>query len=185
MVTCLQVMLQFKMQLPNLTQPSRVEKNQLPVWTAKKLTEGYFPAAVYMLLFESALTYFIKSGKRVILPLLGRPPPVVEHGSIFPRGVGERHPLPRPDFLGAQFCFDCSITLSCIAWQQWRCVPVVEKRAGDEKQGTVQDKLKDISGSELFLQILKQLLFRVEIKKELDTKAKSTGLSALDCFACI
>lgn len=30
---------------------------------------------------------------------------------------------------------------------------MVEKSAGDEKEGIVRDKLKDISGSELFLQI--------------------------------
>lgn len=124
--------------------------NQLPVWTAKKLTEGYFPAAIYMLLFESAPTYFIKSGKRVILPFLCCSPPVVEHCSIFPRWVGERHPLPRPDFLGAQFCFDCSITLSCITWQQRRCISVVEKCAGDEKQGAAQDKPKEILGLRIF-----------------------------------
>lgn len=83
-----------------------------------------------MLLFESAPTYFIEPGKRVVLPFLCCPPPVVEHRSIFSRWVGERHPLPRPDFLGPQFCFDCSITLSCITWQQWRCIPVVEKSTG-------------------------------------------------------
>lgn len=139
-------------------------KNQLPVWAAKKQTEGYFPTAIYMLLFESAPTYFIKSGERVILPFLCCSPPVVEHCSIFPRWVGERHPLPWPNFLGAQFCFDCSITLSCITWQQRRCIPVVEKSAGDEKQGATQDKPKEISDSELFLQIQKQVLFPVEIK---------------------
>lgn len=41
---------------------------------------------------------------------------------------------------------------------------MVEKSAGDEKQGATQDKPKEISDSELFLQIQKQVLFPVEIK---------------------
>lgn len=92
--------------------------------------KGELPAAVYTLLFESAPTYFIEPGKRVVLPLLRCSPPVVEHRPIFSRWVGEGHPLPRPDFLGPQLCFDSSITLSCVTWQQRRRIPVVETSTG-------------------------------------------------------
>lgn len=134
-------MLQFKMQLPNLTQPSLVERTSLLSGCSSSWPKGaiymltiniyiYISAAIYTLLFESAPTYFIEPRKRVVLPFLCCSPPVVEHCSIFSRWVGKRHPLPRTDFLWPQFCFHCSITLSCITWQQRRCIPVAEKSTG-------------------------------------------------------
>lgn len=71
-------------------------------------------------------SHLVESGKGVVLALFCCPPPVVEHSPILPGRVGERHPFPRPNFLGTQFCLDCAVALSCVTGQQWWCIPDME-----------------------------------------------------------